>query len=359
MGLIDLNLTSLPDRVIVLCRPGFESDVVQEIVHRLEAFECYGYPKLEPNNGFVEFVAYDNESLLASFSKLDPKTLIFCRDIMLSWQQLKELDTADRVSGLIELVAGEEAFADVKPWVSDTNDGKSLAKLSKKLCPPFKKALIDDNRLKASSNWLINLMFTETDSAYIGVSLKDSLPRWPNGIAHLRFPSLAPSRSTLKLEEAFLEFLTKRERESFFGLGKTAVDLGACPGGWTYQLVKRDVFVYAIDNGAMADSLMKTGLVEHIKADGFVFTPPVPVTWLVCDMIEQPRRIARLMAEWLANGHAERAMFNLKLPMKKRYQEVQDCIALISEILGENSFDLLIKQLYHDREEVTCYLTRS
>ena len=30
------------------------------------------------------------------------------------------------------------------------------------------------------------------------------------------------------------------------------VDLGACPGGWTYQLVKRGLFVYAVDHGKMA-----------------------------------------------------------------------------------------------------------
>ena len=31
-----------------------------------------------------------------------------------------------------------------------------------------------------------------------------------------------------------------------------AVDLGACPGGWTYQLVKRNMWVYSVDNGPMA-----------------------------------------------------------------------------------------------------------
>ncbi|VEB88410.1 putative RNA 2'-O-ribose methyltransferase [Citrobacter koseri] len=31
--------------------------------------------------------------------------------------------------------------------------------------------------------------------------------------------------------------------------GMYAVDLGACPGGWTYQLVKRNMWVYSVDNG--------------------------------------------------------------------------------------------------------------
>lgn len=51
------------------------------------------------------------------------------------------------------------------------------------------------------------------------------------GIPRLKFPTDAPSRSTLKLEEAFFVFLTEKEREARLSHGMTAVDLGACPGG--------------------------------------------------------------------------------------------------------------------------------
>jgi len=169
-------------------------------------------------------------------------------------------------------------------------------------------------------------------------------------------PSDGPSRSTLKLDEAILFFFDKSEQQQLFGLGKTAVDLGACPGGWTYQLVKRELQVMAIDNGAMAEALMKSGQVEHIKADGFHFRPPYRVNWLVCDMVEKPMRVAELMASWLAEGDCERAIFNLKLPMKKRYQALLECQRIIDDILGSKPYQLSAKQLYHDREEVTCYL---
>ena len=64
-------------------------------------------------------------------------------------------------------------------------------------------------------------------------------PRWPMGIARLRMPSAAPSRSTLKLAEALLEFLDEKERAKRLAPGMTAIDLGASPGGWTWQLVQR------------------------------------------------------------------------------------------------------------------------
>ncbi len=138
------------------------------------------------------------------------------------------------------------------------------------------------------------------------------------GIHRLKFPTDAPSRSTLKLEEAIVTMLDARQREQVLRAGGRAVDLGACPGGWTYQLVQREMYVEAVDNGLIADSLMKTGLVGHFAEDGFTYRPEYGrVDLLVCDMIEQPDRVARLMGDWLVKQLADHAIFNLKLPMKK------------------------------------------
>ncbi|WP_285527584.1 SAM-dependent methyltransferase, partial [Escherichia coli] len=50
-----------------------------------------------------------------------------------------------------------------------------------------------------------------------------------------------------------------------------AVDLGAAPGGWTWQLVNREMRVTAVDNGPMAENLMYSGLVDHQKVDGYQY----------------------------------------------------------------------------------------
>jgi 23S rRNA (cytidine2498-2'-O)-methyltransferase len=178
------------------------------------------------------------------------------------------------------------------------------------------------------------------------------------GIPRLRFPPGAPSRSTLKLDEAFGLFVQDPETEVQPGM--TAVDLGAAPGGWTYQLVRRHLRTTAIDNGAMDASLLDSGLVEHLRVDGFRYRPLKPVDWLVCDMVEQPQRIARLVAEWLAEGRCKRAIFNLKLPMKKRYEMVLDCREILESRTQKAgvSCRLSFKQLYHDRAEITGYAER-
>jgi 23S rRNA (cytidine2498-2'-O)-methyltransferase len=175
------------------------------------------------------------------------------------------------------------------------------------------------------------------------------------GIARLRMPPGAPSRSTLKLAEAFAVFLGDREA-AFLRPGMRAVDLGAAPGGWTWQLVQRGVAVTAVDNGPLAPALLRDRLVTHVRGDAFRYRPRRPVDWLVCDVVEQPVRIAELAARWIADGFARRAIFNLKLPMKKRYDEVRRCMQRIGEIVG-SPHTLAVRQLYHDREEVTGYLT--
>jgi len=65
--------------------------------------------------------------------------------------------------------------------------------------------------------------------------------------------------------------------------------------------------------------------------------------------------VADLMSDWLVNRWCRATIFNLKLPMKKRYVEVYKCLALIEDKLRKAGFayELQCKHLYHDREEVT------
>ena len=71
-------------------------------------------------------------------------------------------------------------------------------------------------------------------------------------------------------------------------------------------------------------------------------------------------RIAELVARWIAEGMARYAIFNLKLPMKKRDDEVSRCAAIVSSRLDGAgvAHDFALRQLYHDREEVTGCIVR-
>jgi 23S rRNA (cytidine2498-2'-O)-methyltransferase len=290
--------------------------------------------------------------------------LIFTRQWFVVAALFDDLPLTDRVTSLIERSHDLPApISEIFLETPDTNEGKELSGLCRALERPLREALHKAGYWQARAGQeavRLHVCFLSGTAAYAGYALPANSAPWSMGIPRLKFPRGAPSRSTLKLEEALLYFLTEQERERLLRPGMSAVDLGAAPGGWTWQLVRRHLRVTAVDNGALAPELLDSGVVEHVRADGFRYHPPKPVEWMVCDIVEQPLRIAELAAQWLAQGWCARTIFNLKLPMKKRYQEVQRCLARIDEILHEAgvAHTLACRQLYHDREEVTVYLRR-
>jgi 23S rRNA (cytidine2498-2'-O)-methyltransferase len=261
----------------------------------------------------------------------------------------------------IDDLARDSAHA--PPWCSvwveypDTNDGKALSRLSRVLQSRLETALGDAGRIDSNADCRLHVFLRDGRTAWIGTSAAVAT-RWPLGIPRLRRAGRAPSRSAQKLTEAIVVFLGEREVDLLHA-GQRAVDLGAAPGGWTWVLASRGLRVVAVDNGPLKGEVAHEPRVRHLRADGLTWRPPRPVDWLVCDIVERPVRIAELVAGWIADGDARAAIFNLKLPMKKRYDEVRHCEALIVQRLrGAGVWATLqLRHLYHDREEVTgCLL---
>ena len=71
-------------------------------------------------------------------------------------------------------------------------------------------------------------------------------------------------------------------------------------------------------------------------------------------MVEQPRRVAARMAEWFREGWCRQSVFNLKLPMKKRWDETTLCLDLFRQ-QAQRPLTIRARQLYHDREEITIF----
>jgi len=288
-------------------------------------------------------------------------------------------DRVGPLAGLIEQLAEEVApddraprahasspvFDAVRLETPDTNDGKALSGLTRSLAARLAGELTSRGLLcpqesadaTTKATRYLHVLFADGAHAYVGRSAVPWASRWIMGIPRLRMPGRAPSRSTLKLAEAFTVFLGEQEFESLRA-GMRAVDLGAAPGGWTWQLAHRGVRVTAVDNGPLKGEVADDPLVTHVRADGLKFLPKRPVDWMVCDIVEQPSRIAAVVARWIGEGHARHAIFNLKLPMKKRYDEVRRCESIIRDALMKARVEhtLAMRQLYHDREEVTGYL---
>lgn len=339
---------------LLQCRPGFERDCASEAIERAHEHGRELKPvSVDAEAGFV---------LLADSAGFAPavvwRDLAFTRQVVALAADIV-LPERDRLTPILTaLPVRPVRFGTVWLETPDTNDGKSLSSFCRKFQPLLEERLQQAERLDAREPARLHLFFPSKSRVLIGWSdLAWSSP-WPMGILRLRMPAEAPSRSTLKLAEAFEVFLGRDGQAERLREGMTAVDLGAAPGGWTFQLVRRGIKTFAIDNGPMKGACDGHHLVKHLRADGFKFRPQHPVDWLVCDMVEQPSRVAELIGRWFADGMARQAIFNLKLPMKKRIAALDDALRRIDDILAAAGirYSITAKQLYHDREEVTVYL---
>ncbi|MEO4049272.1 23S rRNA (cytidine(2498)-2'-O)-methyltransferase RlmM [Pseudomonas sp. CAU 1711] len=345
--------------LLLHCRPGFEGEVCAEIAEHAARLDVAGYARAKANGAYAEFVCSEDEGAERLQRKLRFERLIFPRQ----WARGRfvELPESDRVGALLAVLAEYPQCGSLWLEVFDSNEGKELSTFCRKFEAPLRKALDKAGRLvEDAGKPRLLLTFVSGRQAFVGIAPANNCAMWPMGIPRLKFPREAPSRSTLKLEEAWHHFIPRAEWDARLAAGMTAVDLGAAPGGWTWQLVNRSLKVIAVDNGPMAESLMYSGLVEHQRADGFTFRPRRPVDWMVCDIVEKPARTAALIETWLGEGLCREAVVNLKLPMKQRYAEVRRLLERIDDGLKARGLKVGIgcKQLYHDREEVTCHLRR-
>lgn len=343
------------------CRAGFEPDLAAE-------FSAVAGAKplamsAVPSSGYV-LVTFAGRDARKAQSQLTWPKLVFARQFLRAQGVPIALPTNDRVTPILDAsktfleARGAEKISALRIEYPDTNDGKALSKLAQTLETRIGGQLATAGLVDEKNAALprLHVLLTPERQAWLGLSEPGSSSAWRNGIPRLRMPRDAPSRSTLKLAEAFHVFLGDNE-DRLLQPEMRAVDLGAAPGGWTWQLIHRGLHVTAIDNGILRGELVDNALVRHLREDGFRYRPRKPVDWMVCDMVEKPVRIAQLVAMWMREGWTDRCIFNLKLPMKKRFEEVERCRAIIREAMEANGrpFELRIKQLYHDREEVSGY----
>jgi 23S rRNA (cytidine2498-2'-O)-methyltransferase len=341
------------------CRQGFEPELAAELGERAALAGVAGYARANRDDGYVLFVAGDEDDAQKLARALPLRELVFARQKLRLFAELRGMDPTDRLTPLLAAIPEGVRVGDL--WVEhpDSDAGKPLSGLARSfgnaLRPALRKAGVlsakEDPRLPR-----LHVCFLAGDHALLALAdPRDSAP-WPLGIPRLKLLPDAPSRSALKLEEAFLALLTADERDRLLRPGMTAADLGAAPGGWTWVLARLHLRVTSVDNGPLRQHVLDTGLVEHLRADGFHWHPAKPLDWMVCDMVEQPVKVAARMAQWFREGWCRHAVFNLKLPMKKRWQEARLCLDLFAAQAGR-PLQVRAKQLYHDREEITVFVT--
>jgi 23S rRNA (cytidine2498-2'-O)-methyltransferase len=131
---------------------------------------------------------------------------------------------------------------------------------------------------------------------------------FPNGEANFIEDKAPPSRAYLKLWEAFT-LLNVRPSP-----GETCLDLGACPGGWSYVLAKLGARVIAIDKAPLDPGVLVLPGVEQRQVSAFGLEPRDigPVDWLFSDVICYPARLLTLVEKFIAAGTVRNFLCTIK-----------------------------------------------
>lgn len=150
-------------------------------------------------------------------------SLIFARQMMLAGELLRDLPADDRITPIAGMLTGAGAGAgELRVEVPDTNESKELMKFCRKFTVPLRTALRAQRILRDdehASQQVIHVLFITPGCCYVGYSYRHNHSPFYMGIPRLRFPPDAPSRSTLKLEEAFYVFIPADEWDERLGSG--------------------------------------------------------------------------------------------------------------------------------------------
>ncbi|PZQ22716.1 MAG: 23S rRNA (cytidine(2498)-2'-O)-methyltransferase RlmM, partial [Stenotrophomonas acidaminiphila] len=179
--------------LLAYCRQGFEPELAAELTERAALAGFAGYARAQRNDGHVVFVCEQAEALDRALPA-----------------ELRGIDPKDRITPILAALSGAGRYGDL--WVEhpDSDSAKPLAGLARSfgnaLRPALRKAGFltekDDARLPR-----LHVVFVQGDHLFLCVAhTRDSAP-WALGIPRLKLLPDAPSRSALKLEEAFLSLL--------------------------------------------------------------------------------------------------------------------------------------------------------
>lgn len=183
--------------------------------------------------------------------------------------------------------------------------------------------------------------FVAFDRAFVAATA------WLGGQRRMADDPQAPSRSYLKVEEAYGLLGCQPAAD------ETVCDLGAAPGGWTWSAARRGAMVTAVDNGPLKGGALGHPLVIHLRQDAFGFRPrdDQRFDWLFCDLVEEPHHVLRDLVEpWLAGPWCRRFVVVLKYGRTDPPALLRELRAPSSPLV-RHAPGAVIAVLHHNRDE--------
>ena len=342
------TLTHTPH--ICITRPGQEDFIAQEISLRGHADIC---SQLAPQ--VISLPSVHDAQIFAI-------PLCFARQILPSAIPIREQSVSQWAEKIVaHAISNERLLATgwklhvFDPKTSETGEQYARARLVEERVMRILKArrrslLRALESHDASCGTLVQVLCLSKEDGFISVTTdthralyRSCLSVHRAGYVHIRDDKNPPSRAFKKLQEA----------EKIFGLsfskGETAVDLGASPGGWTYVLNEAGLHITALDRSPLDPSLMTKTSVNWLKDNALTWTPPAPVSWLVCDVITTPENTRKILTSWITNSLCEKFCVTVKCQGAPAFDTIKDILFFLKDHCSW--FDA--KQLTHNKNELT------
>lgn len=153
-----------------------------------------------------------------------------------------------------------------------------------------------------------------------------------------------PSRAYLKLWEIFTLQIPPPQKSQL------VLDMGSCPGGWTWVLQGLGCKVLSVDKAPLDPKIRKLPHIEFIKRDAFKLKPTEisKPDWFFSDIICDPKVLLKMIHEWLSFYPDLKFVCTLKYKGATDFKTTDEFL----KIPGSR-----ILHLHHNKHEVTFLKT--
>ncbi|MDR3550862.1 MAG: SAM-dependent methyltransferase [Candidatus Babeliales bacterium] len=156
--------------------------------------------------------------------------------------------------------------------------------------------------------------------------------------------TIPPSRAYLKLWEFFTVHHSPPKP------GSKVIDMGSCPGGWSWVLSELDLDVISVDKASLDPNIAKIPNITFLQESSFGLDPKsLPgIEWFFSDIICYPERLLTLVKNWMVKGNVKNFVCTIKF-------QGQADFSIIDEFLKIPNSKIV--HLYHNKHEVMWYVT--
>lgn len=225
----------------------------------------------------------------------NPRSLIFSQ---WTWYDVQKIS----ISSIGE--ASKKLMTMGKLWALYSSALHRRSSLIQQQLPKLKN--IPLNVLSAYPSRQIGGWTLESEKTMWASSTTDSA--YPDGLIEFEESSQAPSRAYLKLWEVFVRLGIKPKKTDL------CLDMGSCPGGWTWVLSELGCQVISVDKAPLSESLKERKNIQYFKKDAFKLDPhSIPeIDWFFSDIICYPKDLWQLVQTWKDSGRVKNFVCTIK-----------------------------------------------